>query len=154
MKRQQPSRARLRTSFRSWAAFAAILLIAQFFAVAAPLGAQNPPSSVPDSFAVLQRRLDSAADNQLALVKAAPLLTTSSIPRSVAVTQSRNAVSWHDPAEFRLTLTHEEIAQMIGASRETVTRLFSDFMKRQLLQMKGSTLIIKNSPALQRLVET
>src|SRR5712692_11059492 len=26
-----------------------------------------------------------------------------------------------------LTLTHEEIAQMIGSSRETVTRLFSDF---------------------------
>ena len=49
MKRQQPSRARLRTSFRSWAAFAAIFLIAQFFAVAAPLGGQNPPSSVPDS---------------------------------------------------------------------------------------------------------
>src|SRR5271169_1846263 len=33
-----------------------------------------------------------------------------------------------------LTLTHEEIAQMIGASRETVTRLFSDFKKRQLLE--------------------
>ena len=99
MKRQQPSRARVQPSFRSWAAFAAILLIAQFFAVAPPLGAQNPPSSVPDSFAALQRRLDAAADNQLALVKAAPLLTTSSIPRSIAVTQSTNAV-WHDPVEF------------------------------------------------------
>jgi CRP-like cAMP-binding protein len=32
-----------------------------------------------------------------------------------------------------LTLTHEEIAQMIGASRETVTRLFADFKKKQLL---------------------
>ena len=56
--------------------------------------------------------------------------------------------------ELTLTLTHEEIAQMIGASRETVTRLFSDFKKRQLLQIKGSTLIIKNRPALQELVET
>src|SRR5215469_2445320 len=48
--------------------------------------------------------------------------------------------------EVRLTLslTHEEIAQMIGASRETVTRLFADFKKKQLLQVKGSTLIIKN----------
>jgi CRP/FNR family transcriptional regulator len=48
-----------------------------------------------------------------------------------------------------LTLTHEEIAQMIGASRETVTRLFGDFKKRQLLQAKGSTLIIKNKAGLE-----
>lgn len=31
---------------------------------------------------------------------------------------------------IKLTLTHEEIAQMIGASRETVTCLFADFRKR------------------------
>ena len=34
-----------------------------------------------------------------------------------------------------------EIAQMIGASRETVTRLFADFKKKQLLEIKGSTII-------------
>ena len=49
----------------------------------------------------------------------------------------------------KLTLTHEEIAQMIGASRETVTRLFADFKKKQLLQVKGSTLIIKNKAGLE-----
>ena len=48
-----------------------------------------------------------------------------------------------------LTLTHEEIAQMIGASRETVTRLFADFKKKQLLQVKGSTLIITNKTGLE-----
>jgi CRP/FNR family transcriptional regulator, cyclic AMP receptor protein len=51
-----------------------------------------------------------------------------------------------------LTLTHEEIAQMIGASRETVTRLFTNFKIKQLLQVKGSTLIIKNKAALQSLL--
>lgn len=51
-----------------------------------------------------------------------------------------------------LTLTHEEIAQMIGASRETVTRLFTNFKSKQLLQVKGSTLIIKNKAALQSLL--
>ena len=50
-----------------------------------------------------------------------------------------------------LTLTHEEIAQMIGASRETVTRLFSDFKKKQFLQVKGSTVIIKNKAGLENL---
>lgn len=51
----------------------------------------------------------------------------------------------------KLTLTHEEIAQMIGASRETVTRLFTDFKKKQLVQVKGSTLILSNKEALEHL---
>jgi len=50
-----------------------------------------------------------------------------------------------------LTLTHEEIAQMIGASRETVTRLFRYFKKKQFLQVKGSTVIIKNKASLENL---
>jgi len=56
--------------------------------------------------------------------------------------------------KLTLTLTHEEIAQMIGASRETVTRLFSDFKKRQLLQIKGSTLIIKNKAGLESVLSS
>jgi CRP/FNR family cyclic AMP-dependent transcriptional regulator len=51
-----------------------------------------------------------------------------------------------------LTLTHEEIAQTIGSSRETVTRLFSDFKKKQLVQVKGSTVIIKNKAGLESLL--
>jgi len=54
--------------------------------------------------------------------------------------------------KLTLTLTHEEIAQMIGASRETVTRLFADFKKRQILQVKGSTLIIKDKAGLESVV--
>jgi CRP/FNR family cyclic AMP-dependent transcriptional regulator len=56
--------------------------------------------------------------------------------------------------KIKLTLTHEEIAQMIGASRETVTRLLADFKKRQLLQITGSTLIIKNKAGLEELVSS
>lgn len=53
---------------------------------------------------------------------------------------------------IKLTLTHEEIAQMIGSSRETVTRLLADFRKKQLLQVAGSTLVIKNKAALETIV--
>jgi CRP/FNR family transcriptional regulator, cyclic AMP receptor protein len=56
--------------------------------------------------------------------------------------------------KLTLTLTHEEIGQMIGASRETVTRLFADFKKKQLLQVKGSTLIIKNKAGLEVVLGT
>jgi CRP/FNR family cyclic AMP-dependent transcriptional regulator len=55
--------------------------------------------------------------------------------------------------KFNLTLTHEEIAQMIGASRETVTRVFADFKKRNLLQIKGSSVTIKSQSGLERLVQ-
>jgi CRP/FNR family cyclic AMP-dependent transcriptional regulator len=54
----------------------------------------------------------------------------------------------------KLTLTHEEIAEIIGTTRETVSRLFSEFKKRQLLQLKGSTLVIRNRPALEKIVQS
>jgi CRP/FNR family cyclic AMP-dependent transcriptional regulator len=59
-----------------------------------------------------------------------------------------------ESAHLKLTLTHEEIAEMIGTTRETVSRLFSDFKKKQLLQLKGSTLIIRNKPALEKIVNS
>ncbi len=56
--------------------------------------------------------------------------------------------------QVKLTLTHEEIAEIIGTTRETVSRLFSDFKKRQLLQLKGSTLIIRSRPALEKIIQS
>ncbi|MGB6773310.1 MAG: Crp/Fnr family transcriptional regulator [Terriglobales bacterium] len=67
---------------------------------------------------------------------------------------SPNAENTTEPARLKLTLTHEEIAEMIGTTRETVSRLFSDFKKKQLLQLKGSTLIIRNKPALEKIVNS
>jgi CRP/FNR family transcriptional regulator, cyclic AMP receptor protein len=55
---------------------------------------------------------------------------------------------------LKLAFTHEEIAQIIGTSRETVTRLFSDLKKRQILQSKGSTLLIRNKAALKAMAGT
>jgi CRP/FNR family transcriptional regulator, cyclic AMP receptor protein len=54
----------------------------------------------------------------------------------------------------KLTLTHEEIGQLIGASRETVSRLFAAFKKKQILQIKGSTLIVSNKAGLESLTGT
>ena len=58
-----------------------------------------------------------------------------------------------DPqSPLKLTLTHEEIGEMIGTTRETVSRLFSEFKKRELLQIKGSTLVICDKLALEKMV--
>ena len=52
----------------------------------------------------------------------------------------------------RLAMTHEEMSQLIGTSRETITRLLSEFRRNDLAELKGSTLIIHNHPALKNLV--
>ncbi len=53
---------------------------------------------------------------------------------------------------IKMTLTHEEIAQMIGSSRETVTRLLADFRRKQILQIVGSTLILRSKADLEAIV--
>jgi len=58
------------------------------------------------------------------------------------------------PVQVKLTLTHEEIAEIIGTTRETVSRLFSQFKKKQLLQLKGATLIIRDRAALEKMVNS
>jgi CRP/FNR family transcriptional regulator len=50
---------------------------------------------------------------------------------------------------LKLGLTHEEIAEMIGTSRETVSRLFSELKGRETIHLKGSTLIIRDKAALE-----
>ena len=46
--------------------------------------------------------------------------------------------------------THEEIAQMICASRETVTRLLALLSKRQIIQVSSDSILIRDLPALER----
>src|SRR3954468_4054844 len=58
------------------------------------------------------------------------------------------------PKGLRLTilLTREEVAQMIGTTRETVTRIFSDFKKRQIIEVKGSSVFILAKGKLEAMV--
>ncbi len=50
---------------------------------------------------------------------------------------------------FNLSLTHEEIAQVVGLTRESVTRGLSEFRQRSLISTKGPSVVILNKPALQ-----
>ena len=64
---------------------------------------------------------------------------------------NQTAESRHS-GEMKLALTHEEIGQMIGTSRETVTRLFAGFKKQHLIQQNGATLVVPNRIALESLI--
>jgi CRP/FNR family transcriptional regulator len=55
---------------------------------------------------------------------------------------------------IRVTLTQEEIAQFVGTSRETVSRVLGDFRKKGWLRIKGATWCILDKEALERLVTT
>lgn len=48
-------------------------------------------------------------------------------------------------------MTHEEMAQRIGSSRETVTRLLSDLRRKHLIHLEGPTLVIRDRDALEAL---
>ena len=80
------------------------------------------------------------------------------VMRSAPQRISRLMLDWsHEDAgtasarKIKVALTHEEIGQIIGMSRETVTRTLADFRKRRIAELHGSTLMIENTPALQEL---
>ena len=52
---------------------------------------------------------------------------------------------------LRTIMTHEEMAQRIGSSRETVTRLLSDLKKKRLIRLDGANLVIRNRSGLEAL---
>src|SRR5208282_675478 len=52
---------------------------------------------------------------------------------------------------LRSSMTHEEMAQRIGSSRETVTRLLSHLKKKRLIRLEGATLVIRDRTGLEAL---
>ena len=52
---------------------------------------------------------------------------------------------------IKVALTHDEIGQIIGMSRETVTRTLANFRKQRIAELHGSTLRIQNMSAIQKL---
>lgn len=53
---------------------------------------------------------------------------------------------------LQLRFTHQEMAEIIGSSRETVTRLMSDFRDEALIETKGSFITILNPEKLQSIL--
>jgi CRP/FNR family transcriptional regulator len=64
---------------------------------------------------------------------------------------SQNREKPGEEARVPASLTHEEMAQMIGSSRETVTRLLGDLKKRELVRLEGAKLVIRNRAAMEAL---
>ena len=52
----------------------------------------------------------------------------------------------------QVLMTHDDISQIIGTSRETVTRLLRDFRDQHIVSIRGSNLIVHDRAALEALV--
>jgi CRP/FNR family cyclic AMP-dependent transcriptional regulator len=52
-------------------------------------------------------------------------------------------------SRIHASMTHEEMGQRIGASRETVTRLLSHLRKKHLIRLDGPTLVIRDRSGLE-----
>lgn len=81
------------------------------------------------------------------------------LPRSTMGKLAKLLIKWCDECDRSALegtwvnpgLTHEEIAQMICASRETVTRLFSELKRKHVLSLAGNAIFIRNRKALESL---
>ncbi len=62
---------------------------------------------------------------------------------------SANAQETNQGKRFSLGLTHEEISQIVGISRETVTRTMTDFKSKMLIATKGSVVVIRDESGLR-----
>jgi CRP/FNR family cyclic AMP-dependent transcriptional regulator len=90
------------------------------------------------------------------VTKACDQLRTVGLSATAPEKLARLLLDWSDNGQttecggrrFRFSMTHEEIGEFIGASRETVTRTLSTFKHRQLVDFKGSMMTIPSRTAL------
>lgn len=83
-------------------------------------------------------------------------LRTVALSASAPEKLARLLLGWSDEAKaskpggaVKLPLTHEEIAEFIGTTRQTVSRTLSEFRSRRLVVLEGSTLMISNRKELE-----
>jgi CRP/FNR family transcriptional regulator len=88
--------------------------------------------------------------------KACDQLRTVCLSSSAPAKLARLLLGWSGSGQntesgrrFRFSLTHEEVGELIGTSRETVTRTLSAFRARNLVDFQGSTLTIPSRAALE-----
>jgi CRP/FNR family transcriptional regulator, cyclic AMP receptor protein len=67
---------------------------------------------------------------------------------SLCATQGKSG----EPCRCQLLMTHEDMSQLIGTSRETVTRLLKEFRDKKLISIKGASITVHNRTALESLV--
>jgi CRP/FNR family transcriptional regulator len=108
-----------------------------------PEACMHTAQQLSEKYHSAQREIRSLGLSQTTSEKLARLLLDWSVKSGEITTKG---------TRIKVLLTHEEIAQMIGTTRETVTRLLSDFKRRKMIDVKGSSLFITNKAGLENMV--
>jgi CRP/FNR family transcriptional regulator len=78
------------------------------------------------------------------------------LPQTVSGRLARLLLEWSDEngsdtSRLDRVFTHEEIAQMIGSSRETVTRLLATLIRQQAIHVTSDSILIRDRLALEKI---
>jgi CRP/FNR family cyclic AMP-dependent transcriptional regulator len=103
----------------------------------------------PEAYSNIARELSSHYH------QACEQLRTVGLSSSISERLARLFLDWSATApesvngkKIKVPLTHEEIGEFIGTTRESVTRTLSDLKNRHLIVLQGATLTIPNPMAL------
>jgi CRP/FNR family cyclic AMP-dependent transcriptional regulator len=73
-----------------------------------------------------------------------------SVPERIAATLARLA----GPGRSTVRLTHEQLADLVGTSRETATKVLGDLGDRGLVALRRGRIVIRDGAALRELAES
>jgi len=109
----------------------------------------------PDAYALVSEEL--GREFNKACEQLRTVVLSSSAPQKLArllLDWSKSGQVTDMGARFRFCMTHEELGECIGASRETVSRVMTTFKGKKLVMLNGSTLTIPNPRAWSRTPST
>lgn len=103
----------------------------------------------PDIYSKVIRQLNQQYETACEQLRTIALCssTTEKVAR-LLLQWSRQGRQTSEGTQFTVPLTHEQIAECVGATRETITRTLSDFRHRQLISLHGTNMIIPDRRAL------
>lgn len=74
------------------------------------------------------------------------------LPQTASAKLAKLMLEWGTQSvRIDRVFTHEEIAHMIGSSRETVTRLLATLSRRKIIEVTSDTILIRDHAALERI---
>ncbi len=106
----------------------------------------------PEAYEAICRELVSQQGDALEQLRIVTL--SGSVPERLAkllLDWSETGQATKEGIRVKMPLTHEEIGEFIGTTRETVSRTLGQFKSRHLVVLHGATLMISNRAGLERM---
>ena len=110
---------------------------------------QHSHAGVQAILNILSRELTEITDRAKLLVL--PQTVSGRLAKLLLEWSKENSSNTAAPVRLDRVFTHEEIAQMIGSSRETVTRLLASLSRQQVIHITSDSILILDRGALEKL---